>query len=97
MEISAGPSDKYEITENQIQVESLINECFNVDIVNRQQLQSAVDYVHARWIEYAYQWGDETVFEFLDPEKPPYPALVTYHHLLDERKNENIKQETTGG
>lgn len=91
MEMTAGPSDQYKLTKEQLEVESLIYECFNVDIVNRMQHAHAVDYVHARWIEYAYQWGDETVFEFLDPNKPPYPELVTYHHLAEEnqeRQNE---------
>ena len=86
MEMAVGPSDKYEITQEQLMLENLVYECFNMDVVNRKQSPMAVDYVHARWIEYAYQWGDETVFEFLDPNFPIYKPLVTYHQLCDEKE-----------
>lgn len=91
MELSAGRSDEYEITDVQRYVEDLINECFNTDIINRKQPPWAVDYVHARWIEYAYQWGDETALEFLSPDRPMYTPLVTYHHLAEEG------QDASGG
>jgi len=81
MEMTAGPSDQYELTEEQMQVEALVYECINTDIVNRSQPPHAVDYVHARWIEYAYQWGDPTVFEFLEDGRAPFPDLVTYHDM----------------
>lgn len=79
MEMTSIPSDQYEITNEQMEVESLVYECFNTDIINRVQPPWVVDYVHARWIEYAYQWGDEAVFEYLDPKRPMYKPLVTYH------------------
>jgi hypothetical protein len=99
MEMTAGPSDKYEITPEQAEVESLIYETFNTDIVNRRQPPHAVDYVHARWVEYAYQWGDPTVFEFLENGKAPYPELITYHHLADvtpEEKQAFFEAANTG-
>jgi len=86
MEFLGGPSDKYEVSPEQAYVENLVYENFNTDIINRKQSQSNIDYVHAKWIEFAYQWGDETVYEFLDPENPPYPQVVTYHHLLQENQ-----------
>lgn len=91
MEMTAGPSTQYEVSPEQREVESLIYENFNTDIVNRRQPPHAVDYVHARWIEYAYQWGDPTVFEFLEDGKAPFPELVTYHQLAD-KPPEEIKQ-----
>lgn len=87
MELTAGRSDEYEITDAQRYVEALIEECVNTDIVNRSQPPWAVDYVHARWIEYAYQWGDKTALEFLSPERPLYTPLVTYHHLAEGGQN----------
>ena len=87
MEMTAGPSDKWEVYKDQMVIEELVYSTFNIDVVKRMQSQQAVDYVHARWIEYAYQWGDSTVFEYLDPEKPIYKPLVTYHHMTEETEN----------
>jgi hypothetical protein len=89
MEMTAGPSDKWAISKEQMEIEALVYSTFNIDNVERKQSRQAVDYVHARWIEYAYQWGDETVFEFLDPEKPIYKPLVTYHHQIEKPEKEN--------
>ena len=84
MEMEVGPSDKWELTPEQIEMERLIYKHLDCDLVKRRQSEMCVDFVHARWIEFAYSWGDETVFEYLDPARPIYKPLVTYHHLADE-------------
>lgn len=88
MEMEAGPSNEYELTQGQMEIEALVHSCFNIDVVKYQQSRMAIDYVHSRWIEYAYQWGDETVYEFLDPDYPMYKPLVTYHHMLEDDNGE---------
>jgi hypothetical protein len=84
LEEIAGPSDKWEVFEDQMELESLIYESFNIDNVTRSQSELGLRYVMARWIEHAYSWGDETALEYIDPARPIYPPLVTYHHLVDE-------------
>lgn len=90
MEHNVGPSDKWELTPEQIEVEKVITSSMNCDLVKRRQSEMSVKYVHSKWIEHAYSIGDETVFEYLDSEKPMYKPLVTYHHLADEKEIENV-------
>ncbi len=87
MEMANGPSDKWEISKEQVYIEDLIYSSLNIDNRIYRQTRAAIDYVHGRWIEYAYQWGDDTVFEYLDPERPMYKPLVTYHHLSDQKED----------
>lgn len=84
IEHEVGPSDKWALHENQVEIEQLIYRAFNTDHVMRHQSKRGVRFVHGRWIRFAYQWGDETVLDYIDPEKPLYPPYVTYHHLADE-------------
>ena len=79
MEQECGPSDKWEIYPNQIEIEQLINRKVSTDLMLRQQPDIVIDHVHGKWIRFAYQWGDETVFDYIDPEMPLYPPYVTYH------------------
>jgi len=91
MEHGVGPSDKWVITEEQKQFEALIDELIVTDVPYVSQTPHAKDHVHQLWIEKAYEWGDTTVYEYLDG-KPLYPALVTYHHLADEKKEPEKKK-----
>ncbi|MBW2632347.1 MAG: hypothetical protein JRC90_11450 [Deltaproteobacteria bacterium] len=84
MEEAVGPSDKWEVFKDQMDLESLIYDSFNVDRIARSQSEMGQRYVVARWIEHAYSWGDETALEYIDPERPFCAPLVTYHHLVDE-------------
>ncbi len=90
MEMEVGPSDKWELSPEQIEIERLVYSNLNCDLVRRKQSNAGVDYVHGRWIEFAYQWGDETVLEYLDPERPMYKPIVTYHHLAEEKSHDNV-------
>ena len=88
MEMEVGPSDKWELTAEQIEMERLIYKHLNCDLIKRRQSEIGVDFVQARWIEFAYGWGDETVFEYLDPDRPIYKPLVTYHHIAEPERDE---------
>jgi len=83
-ELKAGPSDKWEITPEQEQLEALVNRCFVRDIMHREQPAHAIANIHRKWIEWAYACGDLTYLEYTGG-KPLYPPVVTYHHLLEER------------
>ena len=82
MEHGVGPSNEWDVTEEQIRIEKMVVDRFVTDAQIIQQSEHAVDHVHQTWIEKAYQWGDPTVFEYLD--EPLYPDYVTYHHLAEE-------------
>ena len=89
-ELLAGPSDKWEVNEKQLQVETLIDNTFVRDIKHRTQPDHAIATVHRGWIEWAYACGDKTYLEFTNGE-PLYPPLVTYHHLAEEK--EKVKKK----
>jgi hypothetical protein len=86
LEHGVGPSDKWQITKEQIDFEMRLSQLFVNDIPVLSQSDHAKDAVRQRWIEYAYGIADETVFEFTDG-KPLYPNYVTYHHLVDEMED----------
>ena len=79
MEHGVGPSDKWEVSETQIALELEIKDRFVNDVKIVPQSEHAMRHVRQTWIEKAYEWGDPTVFEYIDG--PLYPEYVTYHHL----------------
>lgn len=81
MEHGVGPSDKWKIQPEQIDFEMMLNERFVNDLPVITQSDHAKDYVYQKWIERAYDIGDETVFKFTDG--PLYPPYVTYQHLAE--------------
>ncbi|MCP4568394.1 MAG: hypothetical protein GY841_12525 [FCB group bacterium] len=84
MEELAGPSDKWEIFEDQMEIETEIYETFNIDNQKRSQSRMGINYVKARWVEHAYSVGDITALDYIDPDRPIYPPYVTYHHMKVE-------------
>lgn len=82
-ELACGPSDKWEVTPEQLKLESLVKQYLAIDDVVRIQPEHVVMHVHRKWIEYAYARGDSTYAEFTNG-KPLYPSVVTYHHLAEE-------------
>ena len=90
MEQQAGPSNLWTVSPEQGLIEKLVYETINVDNVRHYQTPMGVDYVHGRWIEFAYAWGDDTVFDYLDESMPMYPPYVTYHHLAEQQEDEPV-------
>ena len=82
-EMECGPSNKWEITDDQLQIEALIEQNFVKDDVLREQSEAAILYVHRKWIEFAYMNGDPTYSEFSGGE-PLYPPYITYNHLAEK-------------
>jgi hypothetical protein len=82
-ELACGPSDKWEISPEQLKLEQLIKQNLAHDDVERKQPDSVVKHCHRRWIEFAYAHGDSTYAEFTNGN-PLTPPVVTYHHLAEE-------------
>ena len=77
-EHTVGRSDKWEITNEQVAVEDLIERYFvneNLDLVQQEHMTWDIK---QRWIEWAWQNGDSTYSRYTGDE-PLYPAYVTYH------------------
>jgi len=91
MEHGVGPSDKWAITQEQINIEVIFAQKFVMDSQVLRQSEHEVDAVHKLWIDFAWSHDDPTVDQYVGNE-PPYPDYVTYHHLADEKP----KQETEG-
>ena len=97
-ELLCGPSDEWKVTPEQEGMEALINRWFVRDINQRTQPPHALATVHRRWIEWAYQNGDQTYLEFTDG-KPIYPKVISYHHITEkppEEQQEIFKRLHTG-
>jgi len=86
MEHAVGPSDKWEISETQQIIEELINKWVVRDLRDADQPEPLVWHVKRKWIEFAYEHGDETYLH-VTGGKPIFPAYVTYHNNLGETTN----------
>jgi hypothetical protein len=97
-ELSCGPSDEWKVTPEQAQIEALVNKWFVRDIMQRTQPSHAIATVHRRWIEWAYQCGDQTYLEYTNGV-PIFPKVISYHHLAEkppEEKEEIFNRLNTG-
>ena len=72
-----GRSDKWEITDLQLQIEGLVETLMATNDTMQRQPEHVQRYVHLKWIEWAYAMGDPTYAEFTDG--PLYEPYVTYH------------------
>lgn len=77
-ELACGPSDEWEITEEQLHLEGLVDRLIVADTQHQEQAPHALVHVHRAWIEWAYANGDESYKYFTDG-KSLYPKYVTYH------------------
>lgn len=82
-EMLCGPSDQWQVTEEQERLERLVARWVATDDVDREQPDYILWRIYRQWIEHAYSWGDATYLEFTGG-KPLYPPVVTYHHLADQ-------------
>ncbi|KPK37048.1 MAG: hypothetical protein AMJ69_12720, partial [Gammaproteobacteria bacterium SG8_47] len=84
-EHEVGPSDKWEVTDEQRHIEALVDRWVVQDPMVQDQPDYLINRVHRRWVEFAYAAGDGTYAHFTNGE-PIYPAYVTYHHLAEEER-----------
>lgn len=91
-EIGGKPSDQWEVSDDQKELEFYLNNVFDMDVKNTPQPQHLKDSVFRTWIHWAYSNGDMTYKEYTDG-KPLFHAYVTYHEAKDENKNESGEPE----
>jgi len=97
-ELYCGPSDEWEVNQEQAQIEQLVNKWFVRDIVQRTQPNHALATVHRKWIEWAYQNADQTYLEYTNGI-PVFPKVVSYHHLAEKaaKKKKEIFNKLRAG
>jgi len=99
-ELYCGASDEWEVCPEQAGIENLVNKWFVRDIVQRSQPDHAIATVHRKWVEWAYQCGDQTYLEYVNGNPDAiYPRVVTYHHLADKtaKKKKEIFEKVRSG
>jgi hypothetical protein len=73
-----GPSNNWIVTPENREFEKYITDMVVIDdAADREQPDYLVEDIHLKWVERAYEIGDETYLEFTDG-KPLYPKYVTY-------------------
>lgn len=85
-EHAIGPSDKWVVTNKQLQIEAILDQILAKDDIDRRQPEYNLRYIHRKWIEWAYFVGDQTYREFT--AGPLYPDYVTYQHLANNETKE---------
>lgn len=77
-----GRSDMWSVTEEQLEMENLIEEAFYRQLSSEMQPQFVINHIHRKWIEFAWDRDDETVMQFTNGKliNPPY---VTYHYIAE--------------
>jgi hypothetical protein len=94
MEVARGPSDKWEYTEASAEREKILDSVF-VEWESKEAYIPAVLSMHIKrkWIEWAWQIGDPTVWEYA--EKSSFPQTVTYHDSIHSPKDFPIPDMTS--
>jgi hypothetical protein len=85
-----GPSDKWEVSKDQADLEYLLNDTIVQDVMKMPQPDHLKESVFRTWIHWAYANGDMTYKEFTKGE-PLFPAYVTYHQEV-----ENVGRKEAG-
>ena len=79
MEMYCGPSDKWEVKDWQVELEDGARNLIEDNLESLRGLEWQRDDTLLRWMEFAEEHGDETVYEFTDGAKIKAPTYVTYH------------------
>lgn len=79
MEMNCGDSSKWQVYPNQLETEEKFRNLIVIEKYNPViQTDWVIRNIKRRWIEWAWEHGDKTVYEFTDG-KPLVPAYRTYH------------------
>lgn len=81
-----GASDRWESSPEQQKLEGRIANVFVRRVPRKLQPEYILEHIHSKWIEFAWDRGDPTVFEFT--QKPIYPPYIVYHHLAEQLERE---------
>jgi len=94
-EHACGPSDGWTVTDEQLQVEQVVERYVILDDVEVKQPEKLIHHTHRQWIEFAYQRGDQTYLDYTGGQ-PLFPKYKTYHHLLPMYRAGNLTGEISG-
>jgi hypothetical protein len=83
MEMKCGASHAWSVTPEQLELEKRIWNHIVHDEVLQPLPPHVIEHVHRKWVEHAYDRGDETYKEYTGG-LPLYPSPDTYHHLAYE-------------
>jgi len=86
-EIGGEPSDLWEVTEDQKELEEYLNDWVVSNVEKLPQPDHLKDTVFRSWIHWAYQHGDMTYLDYTDG-KPLFPPYKTYHEVEDGKEEE---------
>jgi hypothetical protein len=81
MEHEAGPSDQWEVSDEQVVIETLVREWIVLTPDIKEQPQPIIWRTMRKWIEHARMNGDKTYLKFT-AGKPIVPGYITYHKGL---------------
>lgn len=81
-----GPSDEWEVSDDQKKMELLLEDLIDQDITKFPQPEHLKETIFRDWIHWAYSSGDMTYKEYTDG-KPLFRAYKTYHEDIDGRKD----------
>jgi hypothetical protein len=73
-----GDSRKWEIPQEQLEIERVLDEVMVKDVHDHDQTYHVRCHIMKQWIHSAFQWGDKTYLEYTDGN-PLFRNLVTYH------------------
>jgi hypothetical protein len=93
MEIAFPDSTKWEVTDEQIEIERILDWLIVFDFECSLQAQHVIDYVHKKWVEWAAQHGDETYLEYTDGQ-PMYLPAVRYEPRVEGTDEDTPDDET---
>jgi len=84
-ELAQGPSDKWEVSEEQKRMECLLNDLIVQDRDLRPQPDHLKDSIFRTWIHWACANGDMTYLDYSD-NNPLFRPPVTYHEVKNEKE-----------
>lgn len=84
-ELAQGPSDKWEVSEEQKQMEYLFDDLIVAGDDLRPQPDHLKDSIFRSWIHWAYANGDATYLEYTN-NHPLFKPYITYHEVKDEKE-----------
>ena len=91
-ELEMGPSDEWEVSQDQKDLEYLLSDLIDYRPRHMPQPDHLKDSVFRSWIHWAYACGDKTYFEYTG--SPLFKPFVTYH---EEGKKDGKKEKHSAG
>ena len=96
IEGNMGESDTWEVSDDQREMEYILEDLVDQDIVKIPQPEHLKESVFRDWIHWAYSAGDVTYEAYTDGE-PLFPQYKTYHEAEDEEETQEEEKNSPTG